>query len=87
MRTARILLADSQMLLMEAISKLLEPELTLRQREVLQLLAAGRSMKEIAFALQIKPRTVAYHKYRMMDDFNLGSSAALMRFALREEVA
>jgi DNA-binding CsgD family transcriptional regulator len=42
--------------------------LTLRQREVLQLLVAGRSMKEVAFALRIKPRTVAYHKYRMMQD-------------------
>jgi DNA-binding CsgD family transcriptional regulator len=61
--------------------------LTLRQREVLQLLADGRSMKEVAFALQIKPRTVAYHKYRMMDDFNLSSNAALLRFALRENVA
>ncbi|MCM3869203.1 MAG: LuxR family transcriptional regulator [Pyrinomonadaceae bacterium] len=61
--------------------------LSLRQREVLHLLAAGRSMKEVAFALQIKPRTVAYHKYRMMDDFNLGSNAALLRFALREQVA
>jgi DNA-binding NarL/FixJ family response regulator len=61
--------------------------LTRRQREVLQLLAAGRSMKEVAFALQIKPRTVAYHKYRMMDDFNLSSSAALVRFAVREQMA
>ncbi|MCM3872033.1 MAG: response regulator transcription factor [Pyrinomonadaceae bacterium] len=58
--------------------------LTLRQREVLQLLAAGGSMKEVAFALEIKPRTVAYHKYRMMDDFNLDSNAALLRFALRQ---
>jgi len=61
--------------------------LTRRQREVLRLLAAGRSMKEVAFALQIKPRTVAYHKYRMMDDFNLRSNAALVRFAVREQVA
>jgi DNA-binding NarL/FixJ family response regulator len=61
--------------------------LTPRQREVLKLLATGRSMKEVAFALQIKPRTVAYHKYRIMDDFNLGSTAALVRFALREQVA
>jgi DNA-binding NarL/FixJ family response regulator len=61
--------------------------LTLRQREVLQLLVEGRSMKEVALALQIKPRTVAYHKYRIMDDFNLGSNAALLRFALRKEVA
>ena len=61
--------------------------LTRRQREVLQLLAAGRSMKEVAFVLHIKPRTVAYHKYRMMDDLNLSSNAALMRFAVREQVA
>lgn len=61
--------------------------LTLRQREVLQLLVEGRSMKEVALALQIKPRTVAYHKYRIMNDFNLGSNAALLRFALRKEVA
>ena len=62
-------------------------QLTLRQREVLQLLVAGRSMKEVAFALRIKPRTVAYHKYRMMEDLNLSSNAALVRFALREKVA
>ncbi len=61
--------------------------LTLRQREVLQLLVEGRSMKEVALTLQIKPRTVAYHKYRIMADFNLGSNAALLRFALRKEVA
>jgi len=61
--------------------------LTSRQREVLQLLVEGRSMKEVALALRIKPRTVAYHKYRIMEDFNLGSNAALLRFALRKEVA
>jgi DNA-binding NarL/FixJ family response regulator len=62
-------------------------QLTLRQREVLQLLATGSSMKEVAFALQIKTRTVAYHKYRMMEDLNLRSNAALVRFAVRENVA
>jgi DNA-binding NarL/FixJ family response regulator len=61
--------------------------LTIRQREVLQLLAEGRSMKEVAFELEITPRTVAYHKYRMMEDFNLHSNAALVRFALRKQVA
>jgi len=61
--------------------------LTLRQREVLQLLVEGHSMKEAAQALRIKPRTVAYHKYRIMDDFHLDSNAALLRFALRKEVA
>lgn len=62
-------------------------ELTVRQREVLRLLAEGRSMKEVAFALQITPRTVAYHKYRMMRDFHLNSTAALVRFAMARQVA
>jgi len=61
--------------------------LTLRQREVLQLLAEGRSMKEVAFVLEITPRTVAYHKYRLMQDFNLRSNAALFRFAANAQVA
>ena len=61
--------------------------LTLRQKQVLDLLSEGRSMKQVAFALQIKPRTVAYHKYRMMELFNLSSNAALLRFAAREQVA
>jgi len=61
--------------------------LTSRQREVLKLLAAGRSMKEVAFTLRISARTVAYHKYRIMDDFKLGSSAALVKFAMEEQVA
>lgn len=55
--------------------------LTLRQREVLQLLSEGRSMKEVAFVLEITPRTVAYHKYRVMQDFHLTNNAALFRFA------
>ena len=42
-------------------------ELTPRQREVLQLLAEGRSMKEVASMLNLTPRTVAFHKYRMME--------------------
>ena len=42
-------------------------ELTLRQREVLQLLAEGQSMKEVAHHLNVTPRTVAFHKYTMMD--------------------
>lgn len=41
-------------------------KLTLRQKEVLQLLAEGRSMKEAAFILNVTPRTVAFHKYTMM---------------------
>jgi DNA-binding CsgD family transcriptional regulator len=62
------------------------PQLTPRQREVLQLLAEGRSMKEVARILNVTPRTVAFHKYRMMKELNLQNSAELIRFALREHI-
>jgi DNA-binding NarL/FixJ family response regulator len=58
--------------------------LTTRQREVLQLLAEGRSMKEAAAILHVSPRTVAFHKYRMMEHLHLTSSAALIQFAIRQ---
>jgi DNA-binding NarL/FixJ family response regulator len=56
--------------------------LTLRQREILQLLVAGRSAKEIAGVLGVSPRTVEYHKYRMMESLGLHSSAELIHFAI-----
>ena len=57
--------------------------LTKRQEEVLQLLAEGRSMKETAHILNVTPRTVAFHKYSIMEQLNLHSTADLVRFALR----
>jgi DNA-binding NarL/FixJ family response regulator len=60
--------------------------LTLRQREVLQLLAEGRSMKEVAVTLGMTPRTVAFHKYRVMDQFQLKSTAELVQLAIRERL-
>jgi DNA-binding NarL/FixJ family response regulator len=62
------------------------PELTARQREVLQLLAEGKSMKEVAAILDLTPRTVAFHKYRMMEQLRLKTSAELVKFAVREGV-
>jgi DNA-binding NarL/FixJ family response regulator len=59
-------------------------ELTMRQREVLQLLAEGRSMKEVAAILNLTPRTVAFHKYRMMEQLRLKTSAELVQFAVRQ---
>jgi DNA-binding NarL/FixJ family response regulator len=58
--------------------------LTPRQREVLQLLAEGRSMKEAAAILHVSARTVAFHKYRMMEQLQVTSTAALIQFAVRE---
>lgn len=59
-------------------------QLTPRQREVLQLLAEGRSMKEAAGVLNVSPRTIAFHKYRMMEQLGVQSTAALIQFAVRE---
>ncbi len=58
------------------------PILTPRQREVLQLLAQGLTMKEIAAELGISPATVADHKYAMMQALGVGTSAELIRLAV-----
>lgn len=60
--------------------------LTLRQQEVLQLLAEGRSMKEAAFILNVSPRTVAFHKYTMMEHLQVRSSAELIQYAIKNSV-
>ena len=61
-------------------------ELSLRQREVLQLLAEGHTMKETARLLKITPRTVAFHKYAMMTSLGADSTAALIQFAIRHHI-
>jgi DNA-binding CsgD family transcriptional regulator len=61
-------------------------ELTARQRQVLQLLAEGNSMKEAAEILNIAVRTIAFHKYRIMEDFGLKTNSDLVRFAMREHL-
>jgi DNA-binding NarL/FixJ family response regulator len=60
--------------------------LTQRQREVLQLLAEGRTMKEAAAILNVAARTVAFHKYRIMEDFGLTNNSELLRFAMKQRV-
>jgi DNA-binding NarL/FixJ family response regulator len=60
--------------------------LTPRQREVLQLLAEGRTMKEAANVLNLTTRTVAFHKYRIMEDFALCTNSDLVKFALKTHV-
>jgi DNA-binding NarL/FixJ family response regulator len=60
--------------------------LTGRQREVLQLLAEGKSMKEVGSVLNMKTRTVAFHKYRIMEVLHAKSSAELVQYAVRNQV-
>lgn len=71
----------------ENIKRKRNPEkLTLRQKEVLQLLVEGRSMKEVALMLNVSPRTVAFHKYTMMEHLRLKTSAELIQFAVRDSL-
>jgi DNA-binding NarL/FixJ family response regulator len=60
--------------------------LTSRQRDVLRLLADGKSMKEIGRILNVAPRTVAFHKYRMMEQLKIETSAGLIRFAVHQHL-
>jgi DNA-binding NarL/FixJ family response regulator len=61
-------------------------ELSPRQREVLRLLARGHSMKEAARILKITPRTVAFHKYSMMEELGIRTSAELIRYAIQQHI-
>ena len=60
--------------------------LTPRQREVLQLLAEGKAMKEVADVLKMTTRTVAFHKYRMMEALNIRTNAELVQYAVRHHL-
>jgi len=60
--------------------------LTPRQREVVQLLAEGSSMKEVASVLKVTPRTVAFHKYRVMEELNIETTAELIQFAIKSKI-
>jgi len=60
--------------------------LSVRQKKVLQLLAEGKQMKEVANALNIAPRTVAFHKYDIMKRLKANNDADLVRYALREHM-
>jgi DNA-binding NarL/FixJ family response regulator len=62
------------------------PEPTPRQREVIQLLAEGCSMKEVADALKITKRTVAGHKYAVMELLQLQTNAELVQYAIKHRI-
>jgi DNA-binding NarL/FixJ family response regulator len=61
-------------------------ELTPRQRQILQLLAEGRSMKEAGAVLNLTRRTIAFHKYRMMQQLNVKSTAELIQYAVKNHI-
>jgi DNA-binding NarL/FixJ family response regulator len=59
---------------------------TARQREVIQLLAEGKAMKEVADIMNITSRTVAFHKYRAMEDLGFKTTADLIQYAVRTQI-
>lgn len=65
-------------------TKPLVSALTQRQREVLQLVAEGKGTKTIASILNISVKTVEFHKFRMMGELNLHSTAELIKYAIAE---
>ena len=60
--------------------------ITLRQSEILQLLAQGNSMKQVAGILNLKPGTVAFHKYRMMEKLKVKTNAELLEYAFNHHM-
>lgn len=85
---SRALCKDEVNYLRRQEKKLVDEEyrLTERQREVLQLLAEGKVMKEIGGVLNMSTRTVAFHKYRIMEALGARSSAELVRYAIRNHI-
>jgi DNA-binding NarL/FixJ family response regulator len=63
-----------------------EKRITPRQSEILQLLAEGLSMKQVASVIDVKPGTVAFHKYRMMETLNINTNAELLGYALKHQM-
>ena len=62
------------------------PTLTERQKEVLALLVKGNTTREVATILKITPRTVAFHKYRIMERLGVSSNAELIRYAIKHKI-
>ena len=60
--------------------------LTERQREVLQLLTEGKTMKQVAYALNVSKETVAFHKYRIREILNAKNDAELVQYAIRSHI-
>ena len=67
--------------------KKIHGQLTIRQREVLQLLVEGKTMKQVAATLNITPRTVAFHKYQIMEDLDIKTNSELIQYAIKHGVA
>ena len=84
--TPQISRAMEEMFIRDPMSLNRPKVLTDRQREVLQMLAEGQSMKEIAYILQISRRTVRFHKYKIMEELGIKSNSELVQYAIKHSV-
>jgi DNA-binding NarL/FixJ family response regulator len=93
----RVLLGESYlspMITEDTLTLLLRPNqenrknksISLRQREIVQLLAEGESMKEVAYRLNLRPGTVAFHKYKMMKSLGIKTNAELVEYAMSQHM-
>jgi len=84
--TPKIEMAMEDAFIRDPHGKAFDTELTPRQREVLQLLAEGKSMREAAEILRVTPRTIAFHKYQMMQDLGIKTTAELIQMGIKRHV-
>ena len=77
---------DTVEFLLRSGQTLTEKRLTRRQSEILQMLAEGKSMKEIANILNLKPGTVAFHKYSLMQTLGVRTNAGLLQYAIKHHL-
>lgn len=82
---SRVALKMQQAFMRDPHGKSPDKELTARQREVLRLLSEGKSMRQAAEILSVTPRTIAFHKYRMMEDLGVATTAELIRMGLKNK--
>ncbi len=71
---------------LDAAARPAAEKLTVRQREVLQLLAEGKLMKEAADILNVTPRTIAFHKYSIMEHIGIKTNAELVQYAVKHSL-
>jgi DNA-binding NarL/FixJ family response regulator len=78
--------SDTVKFLLHTEQRSVQKKITPKQREILQLLAEGMSMKEVAAVMNIRPGTVAFHKYGMMQSLGITTNAELLAYAMKHQL-
>jgi DNA-binding NarL/FixJ family response regulator len=81
-----LITGDTVNFLLHTEQRSLPRKITPKQTEILQLLAEGMSMKQVADVMNIQPGTVAFHKYRMMESLKITTNAELLAYAIKHQL-